>query len=281
MILAALALACVTGAVYRPALDASFLNWDDNICVSDNAYLRGPAWQTVRWALTTDRAGYPMPLTWLSHALDYRLYGLDPRGHHRTSVLLHVANTVLVLVALHALTGALWQSIVVAALFGLHPLHVEAVAWVAERKEVLSAFFSLLALLAYARYARVRTRASLLVVAIAFVAALLSKPMAMTLPAVLLLLDYWPLRRRGWSTKEESETGSRPSKMSMRAEAQMNAMTAETGGFVFERGVHVYACRQKRGRKAEQHAGQRGHRDRKTEHAGVRAEIELDRDFSL
>lgn len=198
-----LALAAATAGAYRPVLDASFLDLDDNVVVTENPHIRALSWETVRWAATTDLAGYAIPLTWLSHALDYKLYGLSARGHHLTSVALHVVNTLLVFAVFHALTGARWRSAGVAALFGLHPLHVEAVAWIAERKEVLSAFFSLLALLAYARYARTRSRASAGAVAAAFVAALLSKPMAMTLPAVLLLLDFWPLRRLSWTTVRE------------------------------------------------------------------------------
>jgi len=199
----AIALALVTAAAYCPALDASFLNWDDNLQVSENPHVWTLSWETVHWAITSDLAGYAMPLTWLSHALDCQLYGLDPRGHHATSIALHVANTVLVFAVFLALTGARWRSASVAALFGLHPLNVEAVTWIAERKELLSAFFSLLTLAAYVRFVRVRTGASALAVATAFVAALLSKPMAVTLPAVLLLLDYWPLRRLSWGAVRE------------------------------------------------------------------------------
>jgi Tfp pilus assembly protein PilF len=202
-IVLALALAVAVALAYRPVIDAGFLDFDDNVVVSENPHIRTLSWETVRWAATTDLAGYAMPLTWLSHAVDYRLYGLDAHGHHRTSLLLHVANTVLVFVAFQALTGARWRSACVAALFGLHPLHVEAVAWIAERKEVLSAFFALLALVAYARFARTGSRASGAAVGAAFVAALLSKPMAMTLPAVLLLLDFWPLRRLSWAAVRE------------------------------------------------------------------------------
>ncbi len=203
----ALALAVVTTVAYLPARRASFLNWDDDVMVTNNQEVRTFSWESVRWAFTTSRFGNPMPLTWLSHMLDYRLYGMDARGHHATSVALHVANTVLVFFVFLALTGACWRSAVVAALFGLHPLHVEPVAWIAERKEVLSAFFFLLTLAAYARWTRGSGRgrgnpaasigrsASGLAVVAAFVAALAAKPMAVTLPAVLLLLDYWPLAR--------------------------------------------------------------------------------------
>ena len=191
----AVALATLTAVAYLPARHASFLNWDDDVMITSNEEVRTLSWTSVRWALTTSRFGNPMPLTWLSHMLDYRLYGMDARGHHATSVALHVANTVLVFVAFLALTGACWRSAVVAALFGLHPLHVEPVAWIAERKEVLSAFFFLLTIVAYARWVRRRDRVSGLAVVAAFVAALAAKPMAVTLPGVLLLVDYWPLAR--------------------------------------------------------------------------------------
>ena len=199
----AVMLMLATATAYLPALDAQLLNWDDNIVVSENVHIRGTPWRVLRWAMTTDRAGYPMPLTWLSHALDYRLYGLRPRGHHATSVLLHVVNTALLFGVLWTLTGARWRSALVAALFGLHPLHVEPVVWVTERKEVLCAFFSLLTLAAYARFVRVRTATSAVIVAATFAAALASKPMAMTIPAVLLLLDYWPLGRLSWRSVRE------------------------------------------------------------------------------
>ncbi len=191
----ALALAVVTAVPYLPAGRASFLNWDDDVMITNNQEVRTFSWESVRWALTTSRFGNPMPLTWLSHMLDYRLYGMDARGHHLTSVALHVANTVLVFFVFLALTGACWRSAVVAALFGLHPLHVEPVAWIAERKEVLSTFFFLLTLAAYARWARGGRSLSGVAVVAGFVAALAAKPMAVTLPAVLLLLDYWPLAR--------------------------------------------------------------------------------------
>ena len=173
----AVALATLTAVAYLPARHASFLNWDDDVMITSNEEVRTLSWTSVRWALTTSRFGNPMPLTWLSHMLDYRLCGMDARGHHATSVALHVANTVLVFVAF------------------LHPLHVEPVAWIAERKEVLSAFFFLLTIVAYARWVRRRDRVSGLAVVAAFVAALAAKPMAVTLPGVLLLVDYWPLAR--------------------------------------------------------------------------------------
>ena len=192
----AFVLALAVAAAYLPALDAGFVAWDDDVYVTENPHLAGGlSLDTLRAVGTTTHTGNWIPLTWLSHALDRALYGLAPRGHHATALALHVANTVFLLFVLRGLTGALWPSAAVAALFGLHPLHVESVAWVSERKDVLSTLFWLLAIAAYARYARAPSRGRLLAVAALFVLGLLAKPMLVTLPLVLLLLDYWPLGR--------------------------------------------------------------------------------------
>ncbi len=198
-----LLLAAVVIAAYLPALDGQFLNWDDDSFVVRNPHVHGLSLAAVRWAFTTFHDGNWIPLTWLSHALDCTLFGLDPRGHHAMNLAWHVANTVLVFVALRALTGAVWRSAAVAALFGLHPLHVESVAWVAERKDVLSTFFFLLGLAAYAPWVRTGSRRAYAVVLGAFVLGLLAKPMVLTFPFVLLVLDYWPCRRLGWSAVRE------------------------------------------------------------------------------
>ncbi len=224
-------LVLVTIAVYWPATQCDFVNLDDDVYVYENAHVQnGLTWENVRWASTTLYFGIWHPLTWVSHMLDCQLFGLRPAGHHLTSVLLHAANTVLLFVVLRGMTGALWRPALVATLFGLHPLHVESVAWVAERKDVLSTFFVLLTLWAYGRYAErsvVRSQWSVvssrsarapatdngkrttdyrsritdprtlfyLLSLLFFALALMSKPMVITLPLVLLLLDYWPLRR--------------------------------------------------------------------------------------
>jgi protein O-mannosyl-transferase len=201
--LLALLLGLVTLALYWPATRHAFLNYDDQLYVTENPHVQaGLTAASVQWALRPEaKFGYWHPLTLLSHLLDCEWYGLDPWGHHLTNILLHALNTALVLLLLHRLTGAVWRSVAVAALFGWHPAHVESVAWVAERKDVLSACFGLLSLYFYARYAQKRTldlrpstfdyRLSL----ICFACALLSKPMAVTLPFVMLLLDDWPLNR--------------------------------------------------------------------------------------
>jgi len=201
--LVSVALAATVSLAYLPVLGADFINWDDPRYVLNNPHVRGLSWRTLTWAVTAFEAGNWHPLTWLSLALDYQMHGLRPHGYHLTSLALHVANSVLVLLVLHRLTGAVWRSAVVAALFGLHPLHVESVAWVTERKDVLVAFFWLLTMAAYARYARSPGWTSYLLVLLAFVMALLSKPMAITLPLALLLLDYWPLRRLSWRAVRE------------------------------------------------------------------------------
>jgi protein O-mannosyl-transferase len=203
LVLVSILLALVVAGFYLPALDGRFINWDDPDYVTANPAIATLSWKTVGWAFTTFATGNWHPVTWLSLALDHRLYGLDPWGYHLTNLALHVANSVLVLLVLQGLTGSLWKSAAVAALFGLHPLHVESVAWVAERKDVLCAFFWLLTLAAYARWVRVPSWSSYLVVALTTALALLAKPMAITLPFALLLLDWWPLRRLSWRTVAE------------------------------------------------------------------------------
>ena len=149
----------------------------------------------IRWAFTTGHAANWHPLTWISHMLDVQFFGLNPQWHHLTNLLFHIANVLLLFFVLHRMTKALWQSAFVAALFALHPLHVESVAWVAERKDVLSTFFWMLTLVAYGYYAeRPRLKSYLAVIAF-FALGLMAKPMLVTLPFVLLLLDYWPLER--------------------------------------------------------------------------------------
>src|ERR1039458_8712491 len=149
-----LALAVVAFATYWPVCRNDFVLYDDPGYLTDNPSVqRGLTWEAMAWAFRTSHASNWHPVTWLSHALDCQLYVLQPWGHHLTSLLFHIANTLLLFVSLQLITGAQWRSAFVAALFALHPLHVESVAWVAERKDVLSTFFGLLSLWAYARYA--------------------------------------------------------------------------------------------------------------------------------
>jgi len=191
-----LLLVVATLALYNPVSHHPFVNYDDDRYVGDNAHVRaGLHWETVRWAFTTyDEANWH-PLTWLSHALDCQLYGLNPAGHHYTNVLLHALNVVLLFLVLSRATGSVWPSAGVAALFALHPINVESVAWVAERKNLLSMSFFLLTLGAYRWYARKPRSGAYLLVAFLFACGLMSKPQVITLPFVLLLWDYWPLER--------------------------------------------------------------------------------------
>jgi tetratricopeptide (TPR) repeat protein len=192
----ALGLAVVTLVVYSPVRGYRFVDYDDDEYVFRNPRVQaGLETDSVVWAFTTMEAANWHPLTWLSHMLDCQLFGLDPAGHHLVSVALHAANAALLFLALSSLTGSVWPSAFVAALFALHPLNVESVAWVAERKNVLCAFFWILTLAAYGWYARRPGPARYLAVAALFALALLSKPMAVSLPLVLLLLDFWPLGR--------------------------------------------------------------------------------------
>jgi Tfp pilus assembly protein PilF len=188
--------------VFNYALRCDFLNYDDPQYFSTNPHVQaGLTWPNVAWALTTRYASNWHPLTWLSLMLDVDLFGPGPAGPHLTNVALHAANTVLVFLLLKGLTGAHWRSAFVAALFGLHPLHVESVAWVSERKDVLSAFFGLLTLITYGRYAAeskahdLKSRVLYGLALLFFVLGLMSKPMLVTLPFVMLLLDWWPLGR--------------------------------------------------------------------------------------
>jgi tetratricopeptide (TPR) repeat protein len=194
--LVALALAVLTAFVYWPALDNDYVNWDDVAYGGRAPGVReGLTGRNASRAWTTTEAANWHPLTWLSLQLDAELSGTGPRAFHRTNVLLHAANAALLFAALRALTGSRWRSAAVAALFALHPLHAESVAWVSERKDVLSTFFGLLALWAYAGYTRAPSARRYVLVAALFALSLLAKPMLVTLPFVLLLLDYWPLRR--------------------------------------------------------------------------------------
>jgi tetratricopeptide (TPR) repeat protein len=184
--------------VYVQTASHEFINYDDpNYILRNRLVQAGITWEGLRWAFTTFDFYYWQPLTWVSHMLDCQLFGLDAGKHHLVSVLLHAVNAVLLLFALIALTRAPGPSAVAAALFALHPLRVESVAWAAERKDVLSGLFWMLTLLAYAKYAREKTVWRYWLVFAAFLGAVMSKPTVVTLPFVLLLLDWWPLGRIG------------------------------------------------------------------------------------
>jgi Flp pilus assembly protein TadD len=191
-----LLLALLTLAVYNPVVHNGFTNLDDDFYLVYNPHVwAGLTWDTVKWAFTTFDAANWHPLTWLSHALDCQLFGLNPAGHHYVSVLLHATNAVLLFLLLESATGLTWPSLMVGALFAFHPVNVESVAWAAERKNVLSMLFFLLAMHAYGWYVRRGGVRRYSAVAVLFAFGLMAKPEIITLPFVLLLWDYWPLRR--------------------------------------------------------------------------------------
>jgi tetratricopeptide (TPR) repeat protein len=194
--LLALVLAAVTLAVFWPVTANDFINYDDNRYVGENPFVqRGLDAAALRWAWTTGHMANWHPVTWMSHMLDWRLFGPNPAGHHATSVVLHALDTALVFLLLDVMTAAPWRSALVAALFALHPAHVESVAWLAERKDVLSTCLWLLTTLAYVAWCRHPTRGRYALVALGLALGLAAKPMLVTLPATLVLLDYWPLGR--------------------------------------------------------------------------------------
>jgi len=197
-----LGLAVLTAALYWPTLHHGFIAYDDDAYIVSNPHVNaGVTWPGIVWAWQSTYAANWHPLTWISHMLDCQLYGVSPAGHHFTNLLFHVVNTLLLFVWLSRATGAVWRSAFVAALFAWHPTHIESVAWAAERKDVLSACFWMLTLLAYTRYterSKVKSPRSKVYYGLsllAFAGGLMSKPMVVTLPFVLLLLDFWPLDR--------------------------------------------------------------------------------------
>ncbi|MCX5637349.1 MAG: tetratricopeptide repeat protein [Planctomycetota bacterium] len=196
----------VTFGTFWPVLKHEFVKYDDDKYVTENPHITGGlTLQSVVWAFTTPHFFMWHPLTSLSHLLDYELYGLNPFGHHLTSLLIHIANVLLLFWVLKKLTGAVWPSAFVAAVFAVHPLQVESVAWVAERKNVLSAFFWMLTMAAYIRYTERLSIGRYSLVVLTFSLGLMAKPMVVTLPCVLLLLDYWPLQRLQWHRQSKGE----------------------------------------------------------------------------
>ena len=195
-------LAMVTTAVYLPVRHFEFINFDYNLFVTMNPHIQnGLSWKAAEWSFaaglihTSSNVDNWRPLSYLSHALDIQLFGLHPAGHHLMNLAIHVAASISLFLVLSSMTGTLWRSAFVAGLFALHPLHVESVAWIAERKDVLSGLFFILTLGAYTGYSRSPSASRYLLVLGLFGLALMSKPIVVTLPFVLLLLDYWPLRR--------------------------------------------------------------------------------------
>ncbi len=186
----------ITLAVFWRVTDLEFNHFDDNVFVTDNQHvLSGMTGENIRWAFTATRGGTWMPLVWLSYLFDHQVGDIDPQVYHLTNLALHLVNVILLFVVLFELTRSRWRSAFVAALFAIHPLHVESVAWIAERKDVLSTLFWMLAMLAYVRYRAHPRPVSYIFVMLAFFGGLMSKPMLVSLPFVLLFIDFWPLHR--------------------------------------------------------------------------------------
>jgi len=200
----------VTLALYWKTGTFGFINYDDPSYVyANNNVTTGLTAQNIRWAMTASEMGNWNPLTWLSHMLDCELFGINPKGHHLTNTLLHAVNTLLLCYMLNLATGRLFASAFVAALFSLHPLHVESIAWVAERKDLLSGLFFMLTLVAYNFYVKKPGIIRYLFVVSAFALGLAAKPMLVTLPVILLALDYWPLSRLTSRGKHGNHNSSR------------------------------------------------------------------------
>ena len=194
-----------TFCIYSQVQDHEFINFDDDLYITNNLNVQaGLTSESVEWAFTTFATGNWFPLTWFSHMLDYQLYGSHAKGHHLTSLFFHIANSLLLFLVLFRMTGGIWQSGFVAAMFALHPLNVESVAWAAERKNVLSTLFLLITMWTYLRYTEKSSIKRYSLVFLFFTLGLMSKPMLVTFPFVLLLIDYWPLRR----LKFEQERGN-------------------------------------------------------------------------
>jgi len=202
--------------IYAPALYNGFIvNYDDHAYVTGNPSVKaGLTHSGAIWALTAVHSYNWHPLTWISHMLDVQIFGLNPMGHHLVNILFHIANSLLLFGILKKLTAAFWRSLLVAALFALHPLHVESVVWVAERKDVLSTFFGFGAILAYIDFVRSPKLLRYILVLFFFILSLLAKQMFVTLPFLLLLLDYWPLLRWRFNLPDPdgaiAKPGSRP-----------------------------------------------------------------------
>ena len=205
-----------TFAAYFPALHNGFVNYDDNRYILENPHIQsGLTWKTVRWAITTYYESNWHPLTWISHAADISLFHFNAGEHHAVNILLHAMNALLLFLILRNVTARDWESFFVAALFAVHPINVESVAWASERKNVLSMFFLLIALFAYGKYAGQRSVLRYSVVAIPYALGLAAKPQIITLPFLLLLWDFWPLQRwtpRGFMPSSE-ESGHTPSNL--------------------------------------------------------------------
>lgn len=208
IVLICVLLTIITLSVYWQVIGYNFIAFDDSTYVVNNDIVKqGISFDGVRRAFSEVYAGNWHPMTWISHMLDVQFFGINPGMHHLTNLIFHILNTILLFLVLDRMTGAMWRSALVAGLFAIHPLHVESVVWISERKDVLSTFFWILTMMGYHYYILKRTLWRYLIVVLFYVLGLLSKPMLMTLPFVLLLLDYWPLNRLGALQKGENKSG--------------------------------------------------------------------------
>jgi Tfp pilus assembly protein PilF len=230
-LLVMLVLVLATAVVYLQVKDYDFVNFDDNEYITENRHVQtGLTSGNITWAFTTFHVSNWHPLTWISHMLDCQLFGLKPGLHHLVNLFFHMANTLLLFIILHRMTKGLWQSAFVAAVFAIHPLHVESVAWVTERKDVLSTLFWMLTMGAYVFYVQRRELKRYLLTLFFFALGLMAKPMLVTLPFVLLLLDYWPLRRLTIgkaSVNEHTQSDRSLNRHSKKKERRRSAIKAE------------------------------------------------------
>ena len=197
--------------VYWQVTTFDFINYDDpDYIINNHSIGHGINLESLKWAFSSiGYTSYWHPITWVSHMLDIQLFGMNPGMHHFTNVIFHILNSMLLFIVLEKMTGALWRSAVVAFLFALHPLHVESVAWIAERKDVLSTFFWMLTMLSYYWYVQHRSSHRYVIVVLIYILGLLSKPMIVTLPFVLFLMDFWPLKRWGFDKSEHTSTNGK------------------------------------------------------------------------
>jgi Flp pilus assembly protein TadD len=229
-------LAVLTLAVYFRVVELDFVSYDDDVYVTANSRIQsGLSWDNLVWAFSSTSAANWHPMTWLSHMLDCGIFGLKPEGHHLTNLVIHLANVLLLFWVLQLMTGALWPCALVAALFAVHPLNVESVAWVAERKNLLSTFFWILTLWAYVWYAARPGLKRYVAVVGLFALGLMSKPMVVTLPFVLLLLDYWPLRRLAPPASESGAESKRAAKRSHTAKLRPDYPRRSLPGLLLEK----------------------------------------------
>lgn len=237
-----LSLTVVTFALFEPVRNHTFLNMDDNLYITDNPPVKsGLTLKGVIWAFTTMHAANWHPLTWFSHMLDCQLYGLDPSGHHFTNLAFHLASALLLFLVLERMTRSIWRSSFVAALFALHPLHVESVAWVTERKDVLSTFFWMLTMWTYVGYVERPRLNRYLLVLLSFAMGLLSKPMLVTLPFAMLLMDYWPLRRFQFrhSKKNPKPSTSKPNDVVSQKSIILSLLREKVPFFILSAGSSI------------------------------------------